>query len=46
MYDMNSYSYGNGSLILTRQQMMDDLLRVANDCFNTEYDRINTGLNT
>jgi hypothetical protein len=46
MYDMNSYWFiRNGSLILTRQQIMDDLLRIANDCFAAEYGRINIGLN-
>jgi hypothetical protein len=40
VYDVNSYSYSDGSTILTRQQMMDDILRIANDCFNAEYNRI------
>jgi hypothetical protein len=45
LYDANRYTYSDGSTILTRQQIMDDLLRIANDCFNTEYDRMNIGLN-
>jgi hypothetical protein len=38
-YDINSYTYRDGSTILTRQQMIDQLLPKLNNFFGIEYDR-------
>jgi len=38
-YDINSYTYSDGSTILTRQQMIERMLPELNKLFNIEYDR-------
>jgi hypothetical protein len=38
-YDINTYTYSDGSTVLTRQQMTDQLLPELNRLFNIEYDR-------
>jgi len=38
-YDINSYTYSDGSTILTRQQMIDQLLPELNKLFNIEHSK-------
>ena len=38
-YDINSYTYSDGSTILTRQQIIERMLPELNRLFNIEYDR-------
>ena len=43
-YDINSYTYRDGSTVLTRQQIIERMLPELNKLFNIEYDRMNIGL--
>ena len=38
-YDINSYTYSDGSTILTRQQMIERMLPELNKLFNIEYSK-------
>jgi hypothetical protein len=38
-YDINSYTYRNGSTILTRQQIIEQMLPELNKLFNIEYSK-------
>ena len=38
-YDVNSYTYSDGSSILTRQQLLDELLPELNKLFGLEYSK-------
>lgn len=38
-YDVNSYTYSDGSSILTRQQLIDELLPGLNKLFELEYSK-------
>jgi hypothetical protein len=38
-YDVNSYTYSDGSSILTRQQLIDELLPGLNKLFGLEYSK-------
>ena len=38
-YDINSYTYRDGSTILTRQQLLEELLPELNKLFKIEYSK-------